>query len=142
MAFCSPQRKRSRTPRCLWDFLAGASSQVQNGDPWWAQKIRPWPGGVGHFLPTVLSGDRPAGPRPGPPRRVFGRSSLRLRKQPPPLVRGPPLQNPLLAMTALPRSLVLFLQVLWLALAQIVSPVISLALQSRVQNLGLGSRSL
>lgn len=56
-----------------WDFY-----QVQNADPWWAQKIRPWPGGAGHFLPTVLSGDRPAGPRPGPPRRVFRRSSLRL----------------------------------------------------------------
>lgn len=59
-------------------------------------------------------------------------------------MRGPQLQNPLLAMTAVPapRSLVILLQVLWLALAQIVSPVTSLALHSRVQSLGLGARSL
>lgn len=118
---------------------SGTSTQTQNADPGWAQKIRPWPGGAGHFLPTVLSGDRQAGPRPGPPRRVVRRSSPRLRNQPPPSVRGPPLQNPLLAMTAVPapRSLVILLQVLWLALAQIVSPVTSLVLQSPVQSLGL-----
>lgn len=131
MGICSLHRKWSRTSE--------TSTQTQNVDPGWAQKIRPWPGGAGHFLPTVLSGDRPAGPRPGPPRRVFRRSSPRLRNQPPPSVRGPLLQNSLLAMTAVPapRSLVVLLQVLWLALAQIVSPVTSLALQSPVQSLGL-----
>lgn len=53
------------------------------------------------------------------------------------------LPNPLLAMTTAPtpRSLVIFLQVLGLALAQIVSPAASLAPESWVQNLGLGSRS-
>lgn len=47
-------------------------------------------------------------------------------------------------MTAVPasRSLVVLLQVLWLALAQIVSSVTSLALHSLVRNLGLGDRSL
>lgn len=57
---------------------------------------------------------------------------------------GPPLQNPLFAMTAVPapRSLFVLLQVLWLALAQIVSPVTSLSPPSLVQSLGLGSWSL
>lgn len=73
---------------------SGTSTQTQNADPGWAQKIRPWPGGAGHFLPTVLSGDRQAGPRPGPPRRVVRRSSPRLRNQPPPSVRGPPAPEP------------------------------------------------
>lgn len=59
-------------------------------------------------------------------------------------MRGPQLQNSLLAMTAVPasRSVVVLFQVLWLALAQIVSPVTSLALHSRVRSLGLGARSL
>lgn len=53
-------------------------------------------------------------------------------------------QNPLLTMATTPalRSLVVLLQVLGLALAQIVSPVASLALKPWVQSLGLGSRSL
>lgn len=47
-------------------------------------------------------------------------------------------------MTAVPapRSLFVLLQVLWLALAQIVSPVTSLSPPSLVQSLGLGSWSL
>lgn len=47
-----------------------------------------------------------------------------------------------MATTPALRSLVVLLQVLGLALAQIVSLVASLALKPWVQSLGLGSRSL
>lgn len=75
------------------------------------------------------------------PARPAAYSGDPVRKQLLPSVLGPSLQNPLFAMTAVPApcSLFVFLQVLWLALAQIVSPVTSLAPQSPVQSLGLGS---
>ena len=84
---------------------------------------------------------------PAPPRRVFRRSGQWLRELSPAarvcLDPASLFQNPLLTMatTHALRSLVV-LQVLGLALAQIVSPAASLAPKSWVQSLGLGSRSL
>lgn len=51
-------------------FLGFPSWGLQSSSevPGWAQKTRPLPGGAGHLLPAVLSGDSPAGPWPAPPR--------------------------------------------------------------------------
>ena len=93
---------------------------------------RSWAEGIG-FPPRVLSGDRPRGP-PAPPRRVFrgpgrcvGEQPARCA-EPQPSVRAwsraPFLLQPAAAMAAAAasRSLLVLLQVLGLALAQIVSP--------------------
>lgn len=79
---------------------------------------------------------------PAPPRRVF-REVRPVAQRAVPACVDPAslLQNPPLAMilAPAPRSLVVLLQVLGLALAQIVSPAASLVSESGVQNLGLGS---
>lgn len=102
----------------------------------------------------VLSGDRLRGP-PAPPRPVAysGGQVQRVREQPAPRgvphpsvrvwTQAPVLLQPAAAMAAAaaPRSLLVLLQVLGLALAQIVSPAAIPASRSGCGVWGLGSRT-
>lgn len=141
------------------DYLAGPSGSQGRGQRvgtgGWTER-----GGAGRRAPAFpLRSSQvtvPAGSCPAPPRRIFRRppaaseSSQRWRRPEPlpvcarvdPRARPPANSPPAMAAAADRRSLLTLLQVLGLALAQIVSPAAAPTPGPRVGVWGSGSRSL